>query len=161
MVEWSLGIFTVAVQVACGLSLAVTLCGRGPAAANTGVHLISAAVFPVAALGLAASLFHLGRPIVAYRALLNLGRSPLSLEVLLSLVFALAALLSGYSRTRSAGSRSAATIVTSVAGVAALVSSFAVYLIPSQPAWNSGWLPVSFVAPVLMIGALHQWCGYP
>jgi anaerobic dimethyl sulfoxide reductase subunit C (anchor subunit) len=44
--------------------------------------------------------------------------------------------------------------ITTLVGLAAVVSSFSVYMIPTQPAWNSGWLPISFVGTLLLFAGV-------
>lgn len=152
MTEWPLVLFTVAIQLSCGLAMAATFAdfkARQPAAMRP----VGLAIFPLAAVGLLASLFHLGRPLSGFKALRNLGRSPLSLEVLMTLLFAVAALAySQFWRNDRKPGRSALGLVTSILGLAAVVSSSAIYLVPSRPVWNSGWLPACFLGTTLLLG---------
>jgi anaerobic dimethyl sulfoxide reductase subunit C len=150
--EWPLIVFTMALQMGCGLCLAATLSDMVSTRANdAAMRPLGAAIFPLTALGLLGSLFHLGRPFSALRSLSNLGSSRLSLEILLSVIFALAAFFCSYLwRKRVRQARLAVGIVTTIAGLAAVASSFSIYMIPSQPAWNSGWLPMSFLGTLLL-----------
>lgn len=156
MTEWPLVLFTVALQASCGLALSAMLsdlasnCSDDDAMRPLGI-----AVFPLVAIGLAAALLHLGRPLSALRSLSNLGSSRLSLEILLSLLFAAAALVYGLTWwKRIARGRILAGAVTTLAGMAAVASSFTIYLIPTKPAWNSGWLPMSFLGAVLLFAGI-------
>jgi anaerobic dimethyl sulfoxide reductase subunit C (anchor subunit) len=156
MSEWPLIAFTIAVQISCGLALATTLCDhairepRGSTARPIGVSL-----FPIAATGVIASLFHLGRPLSAWRALSNLLSSRLSVEVLLSGLFALAALgCSFFWWTRRNKGRFELGVATSFMGLAAVVSSATVYLVPTELVWNSPWVPLSFLGTTLLFGGL-------
>jgi anaerobic dimethyl sulfoxide reductase subunit C (anchor subunit) len=154
MTEWPLVLFTVAIQLACGLALTTTLCDRSTQRlAEAHMRPLGMAIFPVAAAGMLLSLLHVGRPLLAFRSLYNLRNSRLSLEILLTVLFALAAFV--YSRAwwkNISRNRLACGEVASVLGVAAVVSSAAVYLVPVQPAWNSGWVPVSFLGTTLLLG---------
>lgn len=156
MTEWPLILFTVALQMACGLTLSATLHARTAGGAqDVTMRRLGVAIFPLIALGLLASLFHLGRPLAAPRALSNLGSSRLSLEIFLSLLFALAAFGYGLSWwKRITRRRFWAGVVTSLAGIAAVASSFAIYTFPTQPAWDSGWLPISFLGTVLLFAGI-------
>lgn len=153
MSEWPLIVFTLAIQLAAGLALAATIFdGTGE---HTGgvMRPLGMAVFPVAALGLLASIWHLGRPLSAWKSFLNLGSSRLSLEVLLTLLFVASAFLLSHAWwVQKSDHRFAIGVVTSVLALAAVASSAAIYLIPTQPAWNSGWVPVSFFGTALLLG---------
>jgi len=152
MTEWPLVLFTVAIQLSCGLAMAAVFAdfkGVRPAAMRP----VGTAIFPLAAVGLLVSLFHLGRPLAGFKALRNLGRSPLSLEVLMTLLFAVLALAYSHLwRKEIKPGRAALGLVTSICGLGAVISSSAIYRLPSQPVWNSGWLPVSFLGTTLLLG---------
>jgi anaerobic dimethyl sulfoxide reductase subunit C len=154
--EWPLIIFTVALQLSCGLCLSITFLERSRVAVDQAIiRPLALAIFPVTLIGLLASVFHLGRPLSAVRSLSNLGQSPLSLEVLLCLLFACLSLAYSYLWWRPTPHfRFAAGMATSVAGLAAVASSFAIYLTPTQPVWNSAWLPVSFLGSVLLFAGI-------
>ncbi|MBE3587607.1 MAG: dimethyl sulfoxide reductase anchor subunit [Thermoanaerobacteraceae bacterium] len=96
----------------------------------------------VQGLALVLSLFHLGQPLAAYRALAHLDTSWLSREVVLTSMFfaslAACALLEGYRRL------TAAPWLTALLGVLAVVASGLVYMLPARPAWNNLWPVFSF-----------------
>lgn len=153
MSEWPLIVFTLTLQFACGLALAATLWDRNAADASEIMRPLALSILPLALLGLLASLFHLGRPISAWKSLLNLGSSRLSLEVLFTLLFVTSAFVYAQAWWNNlAEHRLAIGVVTSSFALAAVASSAAIYLIPSQPAWNSGWVPVSFFGTALLLG---------
>ncbi len=156
MSEWPLIAFTIAMELSCGLALAATVCDYATRGSNGfSVRTLGSSIFPVAAVGVLASLFHLGRPLSAWRALSNLASSRLSVEALLSVLFALAALgCSGLWWTRRKKGRIELGVVTSLLGLAAVVSSATVYLVPTEPAWNSPWMPVSFVGTTMLFCGL-------
>ncbi len=157
MSEWPLVSFTILLELACGSALASTLSEWVLQRTDLApVRPLGMSVFPVAALALLASLFHLGRPLFAWRALSNLGHSRLSMEVLLCALFALSAFFYSYLWwTGRAYGRPEAGIATCILGTAAVVSSAVIYLIPAQPAWNSGWVPCSLLGTVLLLGGLY------
>jgi anaerobic dimethyl sulfoxide reductase subunit C (anchor subunit) len=156
MNEWPLIIFTVLLEFACGSAMAATLVDwlvRRPDLVP--MRPVGISVFPVAALALLASLFHLGRPLAAWRALANLGNSRLSLEVLLCALFTLGALVYSFLWwTERSGGRQAAGIALCILGAAAVIASATVYLVPAQPAWNSGWVLCSLVGTAPLFGGL-------
>lgn len=154
MTEWPLIAFTVLLELACGSALAAALLDWTMRRSDVAsMRPLAISIFPLAALALIVSLFHLGRPLAAWRALANIGNSRLSLEVFLCALFAAAALAWSFLwwTGRSEG-RLAVGGVTGILGAAAVTASALIYLIPAQPAWNSGWLPLSFLGTVLVLG---------
>jgi anaerobic dimethyl sulfoxide reductase subunit C len=153
MSEWPLILFTLAIQLAAGLALVTTIFDGAGKQAGALMRPLGMAIFPLAGIGLLASLWHLGRPFSAWKSLLNLGSSRLSLEILLTVLFVAAAfLLSNTWWVQKGDHRFAIGAVTSVLALAAVASSASIYLIPTQPAWNSGWVPVSFFGTALLLG---------
>ncbi len=151
--EWPLVVFTLGVQVACGMLIAAvladTLAGPGGAGA---VRLCGVLVFPMVAIAVVGSLFHLGRPAHAWRSMSNLAQSRLSREVLLTALFAAAALpysLMWYGDTATL--RVVWGAATVVLGLAAVWSSSSIYTVPARPVWNSGWVPTSFFGATLLL----------
>ena len=164
--EWPLILFTVLGQVAIGIILMLWWLDRDRNHLDNklfkqGVHVSGVLL----ALALLASLFHLGHPEAAYRALTHLGSSWLSREILLFLLTFLA-WINLFRQSRQTSSRphrsGAATIttaelaaggqqtsnrslglgITSVLGLLGIASSAMIYVLPRVPAWNN-------VGPVL------------
>jgi DMSO reductase anchor subunit len=152
MTEWSLAAFTLLLQLACGSAIASALADWMLPQPDAGLmRPIGISIFPLAAAALAASAFHLGRPLSAWRAFSNLGGSRLSLEVLLCALFVLAACAGSWMWW--AGRCEGRLLIGAAAGAlgtAAVISSTLVYRIPAQPAWQSGWIPVSFLGSMLL-----------
>jgi anaerobic dimethyl sulfoxide reductase subunit C (anchor subunit) len=164
--EWPLVLFTLATQLACGLAAAATVFDAMAGAAGAQpMRPLAAAIFPLIAAGLLGSLLHLGRPWMSWRAVANLRQSRLSREVLLTAVFAALAL--AYSAcwwTGNTEGRLILGVATSAAGIVAVWASAAVYKTPTRPAWNSGWLPASFLGTTVLLGGvtpalLISWAG--
>jgi anaerobic dimethyl sulfoxide reductase subunit C (anchor subunit) len=111
--------------------------------------------------GILASCLHLGQPFSAWKSLLNLSHSRLSLEILLTLLFAVCALVNSVSwMTGRTEFRVLLDMGTFLFGLAAVVSSAAVYMVDTQPMWNSGWLPTSFLGTMLLLaGAAGAVCA--
>lgn len=108
-----------------------------------------------AALGLLASLLHLGQPILAWFALANVRGSWLSREIALAIVFvaALAVLALSHAGDRSLPSlRMAASVLAAVAGLALVFSMARLYMIGGQPAWDRFTTPATFFASTLLLG---------
>lgn len=140
--EWPLIIFTVLTQLAAGLAVFLTLRG---CASRQGWML----VFLAGALGLVASLFHLGQPWRAASALGGLGTSWLSAEGLLFGVFVLLAAIT-WLRGGSGISAAGAALV----GALGLAVQGMTYSPESMP-FVSGGLPLFlFILSALALGAV-------
>lgn len=161
--DWALITFTILVQMSVG---SMWVLGVMHFVANRQFGMEDAdrlsdrslvALVPVIGFGFLASLFHLGNPVNAYRAITNLGTSWLSREILFGVIFALLATAFAFMQWRKIGSFAARNIVAWLAALAGLMlvySMASVYMLPSQPAWNSWATPVSFFATTLLLGAL-------
>lgn len=115
-----------------------------------------AAMLGTALLALLTSIFHLGRPLFAFRALKMWRRSWLSREVLSFSLFALFSAL--YSLVRWQGEFSGTFPVLAglvgVAGIAGIFSSARIYMVPARPSWNNCRTPIAFFATALVLGPL-------
>lgn len=102
-------------------------------------------------VALGASVFHLGRPAAALKALRNLRRSWLSREVALFPAFSAASF--AFAAIEGDG-RAAAGLVAVALGIAGVYASGRIYLVPARPVWNSGRTLVSFFATAFATGPL-------
>ena len=161
--EWALITFTILAQMSVGSFIVLGF-----------VHFFSArksgeqqadelsdrallAIFPVLALGLLASLLHLGNPINAYKAVTNVGSSWLSREILCGVLFAavgFAFALMQWRKISSFSVRNFVALVAVVTGVVLVYSMSMVYLIPTRPAWDLVTTPLSFYVTTLLLGVL-------
>jgi len=110
-----------------------------------------------------ASLFHLGSPLNAYRAVANLGTSWLSREVLFSVLFTVAGGVFAVMQWRKIASFAMRNVIAWVAaliGLALVYSMSNVYLLPTQPAWNTLATPMSFFATTLLLGVLAMGAAF-
>jgi formate dehydrogenase iron-sulfur subunit len=134
--HWPLVWLTLLSQIAVGTSCSIawgasTLPARAVAAGFAGLSLLGA-------------MFHLGRPIDAWKALRNLRKSWLSREVaLLSAYAALAAI---------AVPVAVVSILAAIVGVAGVYASARLYIVPGRPAWNSPLTIVRFMATAAVLG---------
>lgn len=158
--ELPLVLFTVLGQAAIGTLLLVTLLEAvlSPAdpGARKGLRLAGIAVAPLLAAALLASLFHLGTPMGAYRALLGVGTAWLSREIW---VFgALTLLTAAYSYLwwtgRSPAARRTLGYVSSVLGLLGVWVTAMVYALPARPAWGPVTNTATFLATALFLGSL-------
>jgi DMSO reductase anchor subunit len=113
-------------------------------------------ILAVNIIGSMLSLLHLGSPTGAYRAILGIGHSWLSREVvafflLNAVVFGWAAILFRFNRNHSL--IRGVSLLASVAGLAAiLVSAQVYYQMSSHPLWHSPITHLSFITTALLLG---------
>jgi len=163
--EWALVAFTLLMQTSVGIVLVRAVLalvqaphpnGGGSTWPLTGrldtPTIVAAAA---AALGLLASLLHLGQPVLAWLALANVRGSWLSREIALAIVFvaALAASALTHAGDRWAPVlRTAATALAVVGGLALVFAMARVYMIAGQPAWDRPTTPITFFASAILLG---------
>jgi anaerobic dimethyl sulfoxide reductase subunit C len=151
--EWPLIVFTVGLQLAAGIELSAAVAlSRSPGTAPLGVLAIS--VFPITAIAIVASLFHLGKPGSAWRAFANIAQSKLSREVAICSVFCTFAFLQFFFELVFRISSPAVHIVSAIFGIVAVVASARIYCIPGRLLWNSGWVTSSFTGSTLLLGGV-------
>jgi anaerobic dimethyl sulfoxide reductase subunit C (anchor subunit) len=153
--EWPLIIFTVLGQVAIGIILMLCWLDRDRDHLDTklfkkGIRVSGALL----ALALLASLFHLGHPEAAYRALTHLGSSWLSREILLFLLTFLAWTYLFWQSRQQTGRRALGLGITSVLGLLGIASSAMIYVLPRVPAWNNVGPVLFFLLTTGLLGAL-------
>jgi formate dehydrogenase iron-sulfur subunit len=151
--HWSLVWMTSLIQLSTG-TLTVALIWRhsGPIA----LTLISA----LTAFTLNISVLHLGRPAYAWRALKMWRRSWLSREVLLfGLFFAALSALTAASWLATAQVLPLATpiltalhLLAPMLGIAGILASARIYLVPARPAWNTLHTPIDFFLSSAVLG---------
>lgn len=103
--------------------------------------------------GMGASVFHLGRPLGAWRALLGLRRSWMSREILALLLFALTA--SGLIAAHALSPRLTAAWMhaTCVLGLVSVSCSGMIYVDTRRPAWGPAKTFVRFFGTTVLLGA--------
>ncbi|CAI1219532.1 DMSO reductase anchor subunit [Serratia quinivorans] len=113
-------------------------------------------ILAVNIIGSMLSLLHLGSPTGAYRAILGIGHSWLSREVvafflLNAVVFSWAAILFRFNHSYAL--IRGVSLLASVAGLAAiLVSAQVYYQMSSHPLWHSPITHLSFITTALLLG---------
>jgi len=160
--DWSLIWFTTLAQWSVGIVLSFTLpvmfAHDSSQVFETGLSLSNPVLLALIFIGIAttSSFLHLGNPANAPNALKNLSRSWLSREILaiglfsLSLVFML---LSEWIAGQSEYLKFL-MLVSSIFGLGLLWMMIRIYVMPTIPAWNSWYTPVSFVSTALSLGLL-------
>ncbi len=140
---WSLVIFTILGQSAAGIMMLLTLSRRAPRPA---VHRAWVAVLILIAAAVA-SLGHLADPAISYFAITNVLASWLSREILFAGLFGATMLL--WIIFRRCWLRWLAALV----GLAFVYVMSRVYIIPTEPFWNSLLTFWSFLSTAFLLGA--------
>jgi anaerobic dimethyl sulfoxide reductase subunit C (anchor subunit) len=166
--EWALLAFTIFGQAAAGL-MVVLMVVRAYVTSKSGNDLADRLttrplylVVPIMALALVASLFHLGSPLHIIRAVPNIDSSWISREVVLAVVFVAFAALYTFMQWRKVGGESLRTVIGWVTAVAAAIFVYSmsmVYMLVTQPSWNTFATPVTFIVGSLLLGVLGMAVG--
>jgi len=125
---------------------------------ETGLSLKNPVLLALILIGSAtlSSFLHLGNPANAPKALNNLSTSWLSREILAIGVFSVSLVVTvtlGW-KTGNPGPLKYLMVLSSVGGMALLWTMTRVYIVPTIPAWNSWYTPVSFVSTALGLGLI-------
>lgn len=165
---WALIIFTILSQMSVGSFLALGVVHffatrkAGEEEADRLSDRVLLVIILVLGLGLIASLFHLGNPFRSYRAVVNVGSSWLSREVLFGVIFAVLGALFAFLQWRKIGSfrmRNVLAWLAALVGVAHIFSMSRIYMLPTQPAWDSIATPLMFFTTTLLLGTLAMGAG--
>jgi anaerobic dimethyl sulfoxide reductase subunit C (anchor subunit) len=161
--EWALLIFTILGQIAAG-SLLVLLIVRAYIVLKSGVERADRftdgplfIVVPLMGLALLSSLLHLGSPLHILNATPNLGTSWLSREVVFSVTFLILAAVYTLLQWRKIGGDTLRTVIGWIAALAGVVQVYGmgmVYMIRTQPAWNTVATPINFYTTTLLMGVV-------
>ncbi|MFO1527286.1 MAG: DmsC/YnfH family molybdoenzyme membrane anchor subunit [Turneriella sp.] len=127
---------------------------------KTALMPMAVGMFAAAALSLGTAVLHLGRPIMAWKALRNLKSSWLSREILLFSSFSLAAgayaglfVADAWALLRvTAPLRLILGGVVALSGIIAILSSAFIYMVPARPAWYTPATPYRFLATAFTLG---------
>ena len=167
--EWALVAFTILSQMSVGtfvvLGIVHTLARRkyGAKVADMLSDRALLAIGPVIILAFIASLFHLGNPFTAYRAVANLGTSWLSREILAGVLFAITGGIFAIMQWRKIGSETLRTVIAWIAALIGLFFVFAmsnVYMLETVPTWNTVFTPLSFFTTTFLLGTLAVAAAY-
>ncbi|MBI4787694.1 MAG: dimethyl sulfoxide reductase anchor subunit [Chloroflexi bacterium] len=160
--EWALPVYTILLQLATGSLLALWVIRAigakvGSEEMDRMVSRLTAVIWGTLVVAMVGAHLHLSRPWLSFLALRNIGSSWLSREIFFTVLFflalsALAALqwfVRGYPKLQ--------TILGWAAITCGLVSIFCMsvlYLMPTQPAWDSAFTIISFFATTVLLGAV-------
>jgi formate dehydrogenase iron-sulfur subunit len=158
--HWSLVYFLTVSQASVGLALAaLSLALLGAKELSGWASLIALAVGHAALSG---TLFHLGRPVHAFKAVRGFRRSWLSREVVAFSAYAGLAIVPGTDHLLGVlfdlhlvpdWASLAALVGTAITGLAGIYTSVRIYRIPARPAWESARTTLGFFLSAPVIGA--------
>jgi len=161
--EWALVAFTILSQMSVGAFVVLgvvhflALRKSNMAEADKLSDRALLAIGPTLVFGFIASMFHLGNPLNAPRAISNFGSSWLSREIAFGVLFLVLGAAFAFMQWRKVGSpslRTALAALAAVVGLAQVYSMAQVYLLPTVPAWNTVATPVAFFATSFLLGSL-------
>ncbi len=158
--HWSLVYFLTLSQASVGAALAACLLAFTQASALSGWMSVLALLVGHAAL--AGTLFHLGRPVHAFKAIRGFRRSWLSREVLAFSAYAGLAVLPAADHLAQVflerqllppALNLLALLGTLASGLAGVYTSVRIYRIPARPAWHSSRTTAGFFLSSLVLGS--------
>lgn len=162
MTNWELPLvlFTVVSQAAVGAIIFSAVLESQVAPENhgtrRGLRMAGAMAFPLLLVALVFSIFHLGQPFAAFRALGNFGTSWLSREIWFFLILTvLTAVYSYYCYVnQNEPFRKAMGYLAGVVGLMGVVSSAMVYALPARAAWTPAGNILAFLGTTALLGSL-------
>ncbi len=167
--EWALITFTILAQMSVGSFIVLgavhffSARKSGEKQADELSDRALLAIGPVLALGMAASLLHLGNPLNAYKAVTNLGTSWLSREIFFGVLFAVTGAVFAVMQWKKIATfqiRNVIAWLAAVIGIALVYSMSMVYMMPTRPSWNVATTPLSFLATTLLLGVLAMGAAF-
>lgn len=161
--EWALPVYTILMQLSVGTLLVLWIV--------RGVHLRRFAdmeinrivkfpimiIFATICLAMIGSHSHLSRPFHSYLAVLNFRRSWLSREIVFTVLFFLTTGSLASLHWLQEGKTKLKTFLGWLAIMFGLIVIFCmshIYLLPTQPAWNSPFTVLSFYLTMLLLGCI-------
>ena len=159
--EWALPVYTVLIQLAVGALFTLWVL-RSRSLKNQDADDIDRifrksilVIFLTIILAMIGSHFHLSHPYLSILAVLNFGSSWLSREIVFTILLFLSCGLLTYLLWFQRGHTTLKSIVgwfAILSGCAGIFSMSSLYLIPTQPSWNTPITILSFYATALMLG---------
>jgi anaerobic dimethyl sulfoxide reductase subunit C len=161
--DWALIAFTILSEMSIGAFLVLGIV-RYFVAKKAGIEeadrmsdRILIAIIVTLGLGMLASLFHLGNPLDAPKAVNNIATSWLSREILAGVIFAVIGLIFVAMQWFKVGSAAVRNVIGWIAALVGIVMVYIqahIYMIPSQPSWNTFFTPITFYVTTLLLGVL-------
>jgi anaerobic dimethyl sulfoxide reductase subunit C (anchor subunit) len=167
--EWALITFTILTQMSVGSFLVLGIVHyyanrkAGMKEADRLSDYALLAIVVTFGLALLASLLHLGNPLNAPRAVTHLATSWLSREILFGVLFAVLAVVFAFMQWRKIASFAVRNVIAWIAAIVGLVLVYVesqVYMLPTEPSWNSLATPVTFFVTSLLLGSLAMGAAF-
>lgn len=165
--EWALPFYTILIQLAVG-ALIVLWFIRSLIHSRFSHREVDRIVWNpllviafTAAVAMVGAHFHLSRPFHSFLAVLNFGSSWLSREIVFTVLFFLTTMILLYLNYFRPDRRRWITGLGWLAitfGILLIYCMARIYLLPTQAAWNSKTVIISFYATALMIGGMAIVC---
>lgn len=161
--EWALVAFTILSQMAVGSMIVLGIVHffairkAGMQEADRLSNRILPAIGIVLGTALLISLTHLGSPLNAPLAILHLSSSWLSREIFFTVSFFVVGGIFSFMQWRSLSSFAVRNIIAWIAAILGLVQIFSmshIYMISTEPAWDSIATPISFYTTAFLLGSL-------
>jgi anaerobic dimethyl sulfoxide reductase subunit C (anchor subunit) len=167
--DWALITFTILTQMSVGSFLVLGIVHyyanrkAGMQAADRLSDYALLSIVVAFGLALVASLLHLGNPLNAPRAVTHLATSWLSREILSGVIFAVLAAVFAFMQWRKIASFAVRNVIAWIAAIVGLVLVYVeshVYMLPTEPSWNSLATPISFFTTSLLLGSLAMGAAF-
>jgi anaerobic dimethyl sulfoxide reductase subunit C (anchor subunit) len=161
--DWALITFTILTEMSVGAFLVLAVVHffvarkAGVQEADRMSDRVLVAIIVTLGLGMLASLFHLGNPLNAPKAVTNIATSWLSREILTGVIFAVLGLIfvaMQWFKVGSAAVRNVIAWIVALVGIVMIYIQAHIYMIPAQPSWNTFATPITFYVTTLMLGVL-------
>jgi anaerobic dimethyl sulfoxide reductase subunit C len=161
--EWALIVFTILTEMSVGAFLVLAVIHyfvakkAGVEEADRMSDRVLVAIIVTLGLGMLASLFHLGNPLVAPKTVTNLATSWLSREILAGVIFAVLGIIFvglQWFKVGSVGLRNVLAWITAIVGLVMVYIQSRIYMIPTQPSWNTIATPITFFVTTFLLGVL-------
>ena len=161
--EWALIAFTILAEMSVGAFVVLGAVHffvarkAGVQEADRMSDRVLVAIIVTLGLGLLASLFHLGNPLNAPKAVTNIATSWLSREILCGVIFAVIGLVFvalQWFKVGSAVLRNVIAWIAAIVGVALIYIQSNIYMLPAQPSWNTLATPINFIVSTLLLGVV-------
>ncbi len=161
--EWALPVYTIMIQMAVGMLLVLwilRLFGSrkfGKDAIDRVVRDPLLIINITIIFGMIGSHFHLSRPYLSFLAVSNFRSSWLSREIVFTLAFFLGTVALWFIQWYREGHwrlKTALGWLTILIGFMAVYCMGQIYLLPTQPAWNTPMTIISFYGTMLLLGVM-------
>ncbi len=161
--DWAMIAFTILTQMAVGAFIVLGIVHtyairkRGMEEADRLSDRALISIVLVVGVAMVASLFHLGNPLNAPRTIVHVADSWLSREILSVVLFALLALIFAamqFFKVSTFAVRNIIAWIAAITGVFLVYAMSNIYQLPTEPAWDTFFTPISFFTTALLLGSL-------